>query len=102
MSADIQLQSFDIQKLFNNYQTRYSGLVDLDIKALGDIYNPGASGSLRVSDLTIDSIRIGSVQADINVKDKKFEWDLIAVTGQYKRHKIKRRIFLLLSLRIVQ
>ncbi|MGE5845273.1 MAG: translocation/assembly module TamB domain-containing protein, partial [Ignavibacteria bacterium] len=77
LNADVSIHSVEINKFFPGDE--FYGLVNLDLKAGGNIGNPAAEGDLEITGLTIDSIETGNLTARVKLKDKILDWNLTSV-----------------------
>jgi len=79
LSADIIVHSVELSRLLISPETKFSGLIDFNVKAIGDINDPEATGNLKISKLKIDQYNFGDITTGLNIKDKKLRWDLLAI-----------------------
>jgi translocation and assembly module TamB len=79
ISAEADIHSFALKNLFKrlDLKTKFSGLADIHLNALGKITNPEITGDLKLTKLNIDQNEFGILTAGLHLKDKIFNWDLL-------------------------
>ena len=86
LSADININSIELKTFLENLnlKQKMAGLLNIKMKADGDIDNPELNGELQLKKITLDQINLNDLTAGFKLKEKNISLDLSLTTGQNK------------------